>query len=999
MGFSAADWQVPSMVPVDDATVAGVLRERFGVRGTVRDLGSQQDRNYRVRTESGGDHVLKIANPVSDPATLSAQVTACEHLADAHPALRLPRARAGVDGAFVQPVTVDGVRLHCRLFDYVPGEPIMDSRYLSPHVVARLGELAGRTASSLAALTVPETDRPRLWDLRNAADVVEALAPFMTDRERAARVVSEAHAAQARLRSLEGELPVQLIHGDLTDNNVVCEKSQDGRPMPVGVIDFGDLGYGWAVAELAVTCASVLHHHGCTPASVLPAVRAFHQLRPLDGPETDALWPLVVLRTAVLVVSGQYDILQDPGNEYAGTALEREWAMFEAAVSVPAEVMAAQLRAVLSHFAPPLAPPPGPPMAGHPLLPDLTADVGTLDLSVEGDALHAGRWLDTGVESALAARVLDDGVTAVRTRHGEYRLTRSRPDAPDAPTLALGVELWVAAPTPLRAPWAGTLVRHAPDGVTLRTDGGWSLVLDGIEVVDGAYGTASGDSTDGSESADGTVPAGALLGTVAARPDGTAAHVQLSRLTGRPAPRTVPPGLADGWLAVCPDPAALFAPAGTATTPGTGAEGAPALLERRDRSFATVQEHYFDAPPRIERGWREHLVDTEGRCYVDMLNNVTILGHGHPALSEAVHRQWQRLNTNSRFHYESVVALSERLAGLLPDGLDTVFLVNSGSEAVDLALRLAWAAAGRQDVVAVGEAYHGWTYASDAVSTSVADNPGALTSRPDWVHVLPAPNSYRGLHRGPDAGRYGPLAADAITELARSGRPPAAFICEPYYGNAGGMALPDGYLRQVYEATRAAGGLCVADEVQVGYGRLGSYFWGFEQQGVVPDIVTVAKAMGNGHPLGAVITRKETADAYRSQGYFFSSAGGSPVSSVVGLIVLDALRDEGLQENARTVGGHLRDRLLALADRHKLIGAVHGTGLYLGVEFVRDRTTLEPAPEETAAICERLRELGVVVQPTSDRQCVLKIKPPLCLTRESADRFVAALDDTLTHGW
>jgi len=197
----------------------------------------------------------------------------------------------------------------------------------------------------------------------------------------------------------------------------------------------------------------------------------------------------------------------------------------------------------------------------------------------------------------------------------------------------------------------------------------------------------------------------------------------------------------------------------------------------------------------------------------------------------------------------------------------------------------------------------------------------------------------------------------------------------------------------------AAGGLFVADEVQVGYGRLGDWFWGFEQQTVVPDIVAVAKAMGNGHPLGAVITSTEIAERYRSQGYFFSSAGGSPVSSVVGTTVLDVIRDERLQQNAAQVGARLKAGLVALADRHRLIGAVHGHGLYLGVEFVRDHETLEPATEETAAICERLRELGVIMQPTSDRQCVLKIKPPLCLTAESADFFVRALDEVLSTGW
>jgi 4-aminobutyrate aminotransferase-like enzyme len=345
------------------------------------------------------------------------------------------------------------------------------------------------------------------------------------------------------------------------------------------------------------------------------------------------------------------------------------------------------------------------------------------------------------------------------------------------------------------------------------------------------------------------------------------------------------------------------------------------------------------------------------------------------------------------------VTHSERRAATRPDPLDTVFLVNSGSEAVDLALRLAMATTGRQDVVAVAEAYHGWTYATDAISTSVADNPNALATRPDWVHTVPSPNAYRGEYRGPDAARYAPEAVAIIEQLAAQGKPPAAFICEPFYGNAGGMALPDGYLAAVYAAVRAAGGLAIADEVQVGYGRTGRSFWSFQQQDVVPDMVTVAKAMGNGQPLGAVITTREVAEKYRTQGYFFSSAGGSPVSCVVGLTVLDMLEKEGLQQNALTVGDHLKNRIEELATRHELIGTVHGSGLYMGVELVRDRATLEPAVEETAAICERLLELGVIVQPTGDRQNVLKVKPPMCITRESADFFVDMLDQVLSTGW
>jgi 4-aminobutyrate aminotransferase-like enzyme len=217
------------------------------------------------------------------------------------------------------------------------------------------------------------------------------------------------------------------------------------------------------------------------------------------------------------------------------------------------------------------------------------------------------------------------------------------------------------------------------------------------------------------------------------------------------------------------------------------------------------------------------------------------------------------LNTNSRFNYGAVVELSDRLAATLPDPLDTVFLVNSGSEADDRALRLAMATTGRQDVVAVAEAYHGWTYATDAISTSIADNPNALSTRPAWVHTVPSPNAYRGEHRGAEATKYAPEAVEIIEQLVAQGTPPAAFICEPFYGNAGGMTLPDGYLTALYAAVRAAGGLAIADEVQVGYGRTGRWFWAFQQQDVVPDIVCVAKAMGNGQPLGAVITTRTIA--------------------------------------------------------------------------------------------------------------------------------------------
>ncbi|MGW5695295.1 aminotransferase, partial [Streptomyces asiaticus] len=759
---------------------------------------------------------------------------------------------------------------------------------------------------------------------------------------------------------------------DLTDDNLI--RSPDSRlPMPDGVIDFGDLTRSWAVGELAVSLSSMLHHDGVEPHHVLPAIQAFHAVRPLSPAEAEALWPLVVLRAAGLVASGRHQAAVDGGNAYAEAALDREWRIFEQATHLPLPVMTHLIKDTIDRpDAPARADAPA-----HPLLRGLTADdISLLDLSTGADTLDHGIWLEADAENRLAASELAGGAAAVVTSYAQARLTQAPALSAASPaTVATGIDVWLGPATVLQAPGTGEVLAAAPGRLTV-TYGPWLLTLSFPHTVHPVI------------SAGATLRAGEDLAHL---PAGTSVRLGLRGADGPAVPALVRPEYAAGWLALTADPSPLIGLA--AADPQEHAD----LLDRRDAVFATVQEHYYADPPRIERGWRHHLASAEGRSYLDMVNNVTPLGHAHPRVEQAVSRQLRRLNTNSRFHYASVVEFTERLAALLPDPLDTVFLVNSGSEAVDLGIRLAIGASGQPDVVALREAYHGWTYASDAVSTSLQDNPNALATRPSWVHTVDSPNSYRGRHRGADAVRYGPEAAATIDGLAASGRPPGAFLSETFYGNAGGVALPEGYLAEVYAAARRHGGLAVADEVQVGYGRLGHWFWGFEQQQVVPDVVCVAKAMGNGHPLGAVITSREVADRYRDQGYFFSSTGGSPVSSVVGLTVLDTLREEDLQGNAVRVGGRLKSRLQALAGHHDIIGAVHGSGLYLALELIRDHATLEPATEETAELCDRMLDLGVIVQPTGDHLNILKIKPPLCIDAAAADFFTDTLERALTQ--
>jgi 4-aminobutyrate aminotransferase-like enzyme/Ser/Thr protein kinase RdoA (MazF antagonist) len=939
---------------------------------SIRELGSQQDRNFLIDT--GHDRfVLKLSNPVFSEEELRAQNAALATLANA--GLRIPSVVPSLDGSDIVTAEVQGQLLHARVLTYLDGEPLTDVADPSPEQLRTLGTLSGRMAAGLATLEHPGLDRTTQWDARISGEVVDLLIGHVETPARRGAVRAATDEALARLAPLRDRLRRQAVHGDVTDDNIVLGTSTDPTP---GVIDFGDVATGWLVAELAATVTSALHHLANDPLAVLDTIAAFDAEAPLDDSDLAALWPLVVLRGAVLVVSGDHQIAIDADNTYADENRAHEWLAFDIARRLDPDEMETLIRGRLAN-------------TGDQQI--VTAQFGRIvsapiaaesvvDLSTTSHALDDGLWLNPGAEDAALAAAAEASATGQAiTRYGEYRLTRAAIDrtAPSA-TLALAVTLRTRKATPVLAPLAGTVEQIGSS---------WLLRGQGIDIwVDGL----DRPNRDASGPQPTQVSPGDTLGSA------TTLTVQLSLLPGHRPPAFVTPAAPlSVWRGISPDPSALFGiePVVPAAR-DSGVESA-AVLARRNGSFARVQEHYFEHPPLIERGWRHHLVDRQGQTYVDMVNNVTAVGHAHPRIVRAVRDQWSLLNTNSRFHYEELARFTERLAELAPDPLDTVFLVNSGSEAVDLAIRLAQTHTGARTMLAVTEAYHGWTVGADAVSSSIGDNPRALETRPDWVKLIASPHIVRGRYRGRDSAPAYLADLDSdLAELEAAGTSIAGFIAEPVFGNAGGVMLPDGYLRGVYDRVRSRGGVCIADEVQVGYGRLGRYFWGSEQQGVVPDIITVAKAMGNGHPLGAVITTRAIAESFASEGSFFSSAGGSPVSSRVGITVLDIMRDEGLQENAEHVGAHLAERLRSLGERHPIIGAVHGIGLYLGVELVRDRESFEPATAEAALICDRMLAEGCVVQPTGDHKNVLKIKPPLCLTEASADRFADALDIVLS---
>ena len=412
-------------------------------------------------------------------------------------------------------------------------------------------------------------------------------------------------------------------------------------------------------------------------------------------------------------------------------------------------------------------------------------------------------------------------------------------------------------------------------------------------------------------------------------------------------------------------------------------------MARRQQLLGSAYRLFYDEPLHLVRGKGVWLYDAEGRKYLDMYNNVAHVGHCHPHVVEAICAQAERLNTHTRYLHENVVDYAERLTTTFPAELDTAMFCCTGSEANELALRLARGATGRAGIIVTSYAYHGNSQATYEISPE--DIPA--DQMPDYVAVVPAPDRYRGLHRGADAGEQYAAHVDVAIDLLRErGFEPAAFIADTILSSAGIVVPPPGYLRRVATMIRKAGGLFIADEVQPGFGRVGEHFWGFEADGVLPDIVTLGKPMGNGHPIAGMVARGEHVAAFAASSGYFNTFGGNPVSCAAALAVLDVIEQERLQDNAREVGDYIAAGLQQLAATHTCIGDVRGHGLFIALELVLDRDTKTPATELVRKLINGLRDRGVLTSSIGPDRNILKLRPPLVLTRQDADHMLNILD-------
>lgn len=972
--------------------------------GQLQRLAGEVDHNYRLDAHTGETYVLKISGPDQDPALLEMQQAALLFL-KAHPGqIQLPRPVGDISTLTDE----EGRRRYVRLYTWLEGRLWADVIPHTEPLLHSLGRACGEVCSRVAGFDHPAAHRSFKWNLSEASWIEDCQDRITEpdDRALAAYFINlyrrEAKPRLARLRR-------GVHYNDANDYNILT--AADGAPVVTGLIDFGDAVFSELVNELAIAIAYAAMDKPDFLGAATAVVRGFHEAFPLEEEELAVLFPLVAMRLCVSVANSAYNRIAQPDNDYLQVSDRPAWDMLRRMRQIPPALAHCAFRhAACLEPCPQRAAFDAWIAAGHsggPLLPDLgpalplDLSVGSLDLGNNAN-FAANEAFQHTVNQLLArahAQLGAGGYAETRPFYTSDAYLVEGNDGPRWRSVHLGLDLWAAAGTPIYAPLPGVV--HSFQDNAHDNDYGPTIILR-HDISDRLhFYTLYGHLTRTDLillKVGQRVAQGETIAHIGPAPENgnwpPHLHFQIvldlldkvGDFPGVAFPDELP-----WWLSLCPNPNALLGDRYTAAATPEAPSTADMLARRRQRLGGNLSISY-QQPLHIVRGAGPYLYDRHARRYLDTLNNVAHVGHQHPKVTTAISRQAAVLNTNTRYLHDNILELADTLCATLPPELSVCYFVNSGSEANELALRLAYAWSGQRDVLALEAAYHGNTAGCVGISHYKFGGPGGLGA-PPHTWVLPMPDVYRGAHRTPDAGlQYAAYAAQAISQLQAQGRRPAAFIAESVLSCGGQIPLPPGYLPAAYSAVRAAGGLCIADEVQVGFGRAGHVFWAFEDQGVVPDIVTVGKPMGNGHPIGAVITTRAVADAFANGMEYFNTFGGNPVSCAAGIAVLQIIAEEGLQQQAAATGNYLSQGLRELAGRFPIIGDVRGPGLFLGFELVRDPLSLSPAAAEAAYLANRLRELGVLISTDGPLHNVIKIKPPLCFGNAQANFLLHSLE-------
>jgi 4-aminobutyrate aminotransferase-like enzyme/Ser/Thr protein kinase RdoA (MazF antagonist) len=1005
--------------PVTAAEASRTALDVYGLQVEAQSLPGEYDDNFHLRASDSQTFVLKIMHPAREESFVDMQCRALLHLAERAPHLALPRVVPAITGELFSRLHVDS---HSQrlvwLLTYLPETTLAEAKPRSPELLASLGTLLAEIDSALLNFSHPAAHRDLKWDGSRSL-LARQYFPHLRDVERRRLAGKFLDLFENEAVPRFPHLRRSVIYGDANDHNVLVSPPWPQPRRVVSVIDFGDMHYGYTVAEPAVAAAYAILGQENPLAAASAILAAYHKVFPLNEHEIAAFYPFLCARLAVSVVNSAHRRQLVPNDPYVTVTETPAWEALERLAEIHPRFAHYTFRAACGLLPVSQAKPIREWLAqnAHSAAPVLSQNLregncAVLDLSVASAFLSSdpANVAEPRATPAIQALTRAANASVAVGRYDEARpvytsplFTGGRNPTEERRTIHLGIDLFTDAGTPVSSPFVGTVHAFADNHAAL--DYGPVVILrhqtaDGLEFFT-LYGHLSRESLVPLRSGN-CIQAGQPFARVgaAAENGGWTPHLHFQIILDLLDLSTDFPGVAYPsqravFTSLSPDPNLILGiPEKCFPSPIPSVD---ATLTARKELLGGNLSVSYSHPLKIVRGWRQYLYDDTGRAYLDVYNNVPLVGHSHPRVVAAVQQQIALLNTNTRYLHDNILRYAERLTAILPAPLKICYFLNSGSEANELAIRLARTHTRREDVIVLEHAYHGHTSTLIDISPYKFNGPGG-NGRKAWVHVAPIADDYRGLYRRgePDLGKqYADHVANILHDLQNQGRAAAAFLAETLPSVAGQIVFPPGYLAEVYKQVRASGGVCIADEVQVGFGRLGTHFWGFETQGVVPDIVVLGKPIGNAFPLAAVITTPEIAASFNNGMEFFSTFGGNPVACAAGLAVLDVLREENLPQNALRVGARWMERLCELQTRHALIGDVRGSGLFLGIDLVNDRSSRAPATEQASYIVNRLRDRGILAGTDGPFHNVIKLRPPLIFADSDADLFATTLDEIL----
>ncbi len=1036
---------MPILDRFSTADASRIVQELYGLATTAHALPGEYDANFRLYGSDGQTYLLKIARSEEPYELLTLQNAMLAQLAPLSDTFGVQRVYPTRSGALITQVQDNRGDAHfVRLLSFLPGRLLVNTRPHTPGLLRSLGHAIGAMDRALQGFDHPAAHRALKWDLANAEWIDDYLR-YIPALDRRALVQRHLENYRQTVQPALAKVRWSVSHNDANDYNVLVEGTGYEAGV-VGLIDFGDAVYTPTICNLAIALAYVMLDKPDPLAAAAQVVAGYHAAHSLYEDGLALLYPLALMRLAVSVANSAYRKIEDPSDPYIVVSEQPAWRALE-----QLEAVSPRLAHYIFRHACGLPPVPQTPALVQWLnanAPNFASVVGVdvrrapvhvFDLSV--GSLELGLPDELATTAAFTRQLFDQmavaGAAVGIGRYDEARLIYTAEEfktigaeGPEYRTVHLGLDFFLPAGSPVYAPLDGVI--HSFQDNTARLDYGPTIILEHkisphpnppplrertvreraeVPLLSPAqgdeltfytlYGHLSRESLAGLQVGM-PVAKGAQIATIGDYPinGDWPPHLHFQIITdllerqgefpgvARPSDRAV-------WRALSPDPN-LIAQIPAERFPPLPLRG-PEILERRRRLIGYNLSISYKEPLTIVRGQGQYLFDDDGRRFLDGYNNVPHVGHNHPRVVRAAQQQLAVLNTNTRYLHENLVRYAERLTATLPEPLRVCFFVASGSEATELSIRLARAYTGQQDLIVSDGAYHGHTNTLIDISPYKAEGPGGR-GLPEWVHKVSVPDLYRGRYRADDpaAGpKYAQEVASITQQIQAAGRGLAGFIIESIPSVGGQIVLPPGYLPEVYQLVRGAGGVCMADEVQTGFGRIGAHFWAFQLYGVTPDIVAMGKPIGNGFPMGAVVTTPEIAAAFNNGMEFFSTFGGNPVACAVGLAMLDVIETEKLQNHAQVVGDYFLQGLHSLMHKHSLIGDIRGLGLFLGLELVLDRQTRQPAPKQASYLANRMRDRGILIGTDGIYHNVLKVRGPLVFTKTDVDGFIATLDELL----